>query len=400
MSVKTSARPKRALQLPPLALDAALALVTLGVTLAMIAHGLGASHIGAHLDLLGALLAAASALPLIAWRRAPAAVFVLTAAAATATAGTGYAFDIPLGATAALYLLAASREQQGWTRALTAAVVALFAIFIGATAAADGGVPWLEVFHTALAWSIAWFAGERTRLLRERMAELRERAEELERSAETERRLAVAEERTRIARDLHDSAGNAINVIAVRAGAARLNQDAEPARSLAALAQIEDVARQTAAELDGIVHSLREDPRIDGPPPTPVCLASIQTLVAHHSQSGLQVAVRKSGDERPLPHAADQAAYRILQEALTNAARHGTGDAAVELAYEAVGLQVTVTNGGGRFTPPDKRTGHGLIGMKERAALAGGNLEAGQIDGRFRVSAWIPYEVRSQCRES
>jgi signal transduction histidine kinase len=232
------------------------------------------------------------------------------------------------------------------------------------------------------------------------MAELGERAVEAEQAAEGERRLAIAEERARIARDLHDSAGHAINLIAVRSGAARLRHQADPGRSLAALAEIEEIARQTAAELDGIVHSLRDDSASDGTPASPAGLASLSTLVGHQSRSGLKVAVRSTGSPRPLGHTQDQAAYRILQEALTNAARHGRGEASVELAYEPAVLDITVTNDTGDGAGAGGRRGHGLIGMKERAALVGGSLEAGQMDGRFRVLARIPYQTGRECRGS
>ena len=380
--------------------DLAMVVVSLLVSLAIIAHGLGASRSG--MDLRGALVLAGSTLPLIAWRRFPLGVFLVTAAGAVVVAGLGYRhpFGIPVSATVALYLLAASREQRGWTPWMSAAALGMFGLYMGVTAAALGTFPWIALFPTALAWSAAWFAGERTRLLRARMTELRERAAEAEAAAEGERRLAIAEERARIARDLHDSAGHAINVIAVRAGAARLRHDADPDRSRVALTEIEEVARQTAAELDGILHSLRDDSPTAGSPAPPVGLASLSTLVGYHSASGLKIVLRSTGDQRPLPHTADQAAYRILQEALTNATRHGRGDASVELAYEAAALHITVTNRASVSTGMHGRRGHGLIGMKERATLVGGGLQAGQADGCFRVSVWIPYETGRTCHES
>lgn len=141
----------------------------------------------------------------------------------------------------------------------TAAMVALFFAYLAMTAAGDGTFPGIELFHTGLAWAVAWFAGERTRLRREHLTELEERAVRAERETERERRLAVVEERSRIARDLHDSAGHAISVIAVRAGAARLRHDEDPERSRLALEAIEEVARETVADIDGIVGTLRDD---------------------------------------------------------------------------------------------------------------------------------------------
>jgi signal transduction histidine kinase len=375
--------------------DVVIAAAALAGSLAMLGHGIGASRPGSELGLLGGALAAGGAVPLLAWRRAPFGVFVVTAAASTLASGLGYALGIPLCPTAALYLLAVSRDEANrWAPRTTAAVAVLFVAYLSATAAAEGTFPGLELFHTGLAWAVAWFAGERTRLLRERMVELDERATHAEREAEGDRRLAIAEERARIARDLHDSAGHAINVIAVRAGAARLRHDGDPARSLLALEQIEDVARQTAGDIDQIVHTLREDGSASGGPAAPPGLASLGTLVAHHSHTGLDVTVRGIGNPRPLAHTADQAAYRILQEALTNAARHGTGAAELELAFQDTVLELTVTNPVPVGGKPRPAGGHGLIGMRERAILLGGTLEAHRANGAFRVSARIPYGGR------
>jgi len=375
--------------------DVAIAAAALGGSLVILGHGVGAPRSGSELDLLGGVLAAGSTVPLIASRRAPLTVFIVTAAASTLASGLGYALWIPLGPTAALYLLAASGDEANrWTAPTTAVVAGLFAAYLAATAAAAGTLPRLPLFHTGLAWAVAWFAGERTRLLRERMAELRERAMRAQHDAERDRRLAIAEERARIARDLHDSAGHAINVIAVRAGAARLRHDEDPDRSRLALEAIELVARQTADDIDQIVHTLREGGSVNSEPAAPPGLASIGTLVAHHSHTGLDVTVRSSGSSRPLAHGADQAAYRILQEALTNAARYGTGVAEIELAFEETALGLMVTNPVLDSGKPRPAGGHGLIGMRERAMLLGGTLDAHGADGVFCVAAQIPYGGR------
>jgi signal transduction histidine kinase len=356
-------------------------------------HGFGSLAPGPReLDWIGVVLAACSALPLVAWRRVPRGVFVSTATASVLLAGLGYSIALPLGPTAALFLLAASRtEADPWTRRNTGEVVALFAAYLGASALGDGSFPGSELLHAGLAWGVAWFAGERTRLLHEHVAELNERALQADREAERERRLAVAEERARIARDLHDSAGHAVNVIAVRAGAARMRHDEDPERSRAALEAIEEVARQTVAEIDEIVGTLRDSGSENGEVAAPAGLGSLATLVAQHSAGGLDVAVATTGPPRPLGAAVDVAAYRILQEALTNAARHGTGEAQVGLAFGEATLRLTISNpvpddGAGRTGG-----GHGLIGMRERATLLGGTLDAERANGAFRVDAELPY---------
>jgi signal transduction histidine kinase len=376
-------------------LDGAIALAAFSGTVALLAHGLGSSgNVRHHLDAVGVLFAACSSFPLIAWRRSPLGVFVLTTAASAASMARGYPGGPPVGPTIALYLLAASRDaQRPWTRRITEIVVAVFCLHILAFGLGHDQVPEIQIVFGALVWGLAWFAGERTRLRRQQLADLEQRALRAEREAIQDRRLVVAEERARIARDLHDSAAHAINVIAVQAGAARLWQEQNPARSRAALETIEAVAHRTVAEIDQIVHSLRDD----GPPservePSPG-LAALDSLIAQHSSAGLPVDLATAGAPRPLGGAVDRAAYRILQEALTNCARHGAGGARVELSFGARALELTVSNAvrpeaSALVTPGG---GHGLVGMCERAALLGGELEAGRMNGAFRVHARLPY---------
>jgi signal transduction histidine kinase len=365
-------------------LDVALAAAVLAGSVVLLAHGGG-------IHLIGVVLAVCSTVPLIAWRRFPLGVFAVTTAASVLLAGLGYRIALMLGPTVALYLLAASRERETrWTRRTAATVAGLLAAYLGATAAAQEALPGLELLHTGLAWAVAWFAGERTRLGRQQLAELRERALRAERESERERLLAAAEERARIARDLHDSAGHAISVITVRAGAARLRHHQDPDRSLRALEAIEELARKTAGEIDQIVGTLREGSPANGVVEPPPGLASLDTLIAHHRAAGLDVTFEASGTRRPLGGTADQAAYRILQEALTNAARHGAGSARVELAFGDAAVGLTVTNPVRVDGAPRSGTGHGLIGMRERATLLGGSLDAERSNGAFRIRARIP----------
>ena len=179
-------------------------------------------------------------------------------------------------------------------------------------------------------------------------------------------------------------------MIAVQAGAARLWQEQDPARSRAALETIEAVARRTAAEIDQIVHSLREDapPTTDKVEP-PAGLAALESLLAQHDAAGLAVTAA-AGERKPLPGPVDRAAYRILQEALTNCARHGARSARVELAF-GHDLELTVSNAVSDDVPGRANGGHGLVGMRERAALLGGDVQAGRDNGAFRVRARLPY---------
>jgi signal transduction histidine kinase len=124
----------------------------------------------------------------------------------------------------------------------------------------------------------------------------------------------------------------------------------------------------------------------------PPGLGSLDALIARHQAAGLEVTFDASGAPRPLGAAADQAAYRILQEALTNATRHGSGSARIQLAFGEVALELSVTNPVPAGGWPRSGGGHGLIGMRERATLLGGHLDAGRADRSFRVRARIPYQ--------
>jgi signal transduction histidine kinase len=374
-------------------LDAGLAVAVFAASLAL----LGARDSGAdarHLDLIGVLLAALASLPLVAWRRAPLAVFVVTATASAALNGIGYPPGPPLGPTIALYLLALNPDRSRAPRwAIGAVVVGLFGVHVGSVAVAEDAFPTVPLLFGALVWGAAWVIGDRVRERRARIVELEERARRAERDAERERRLAAAEERTRIARDLHDSAGHAINVILVQAGAARLLSKQDPERSQAALETIEEVARETLGEIDQLVRALRDDDAANGAKVEPPAgLAAVHTLAERHRTAGLAIDIRERGMRRPLPPGLDQAAYRILQEALTNAARHGDRRAAVEIGFGPTSLQLTVTNPTRPGHSPAE-AGHGIVGMRERAALLGGSLETGASDGGFRIQADLPYEA-------
>ncbi|HTE60936.1 MAG TPA: histidine kinase [Solirubrobacteraceae bacterium] len=366
--------------------DAALAVAVFALSLGLLAvSGPRGGH--GSVDAVGVLLTALASLPLIVRRRAPLGVFVLTAVASAVLRGVAELDAPPLGPTVALYFLAAAGDARTrLTLALAAVLLVVHATAPGVTGSAFTGTP---IAFGVLVWGGAWLAGDRARLRHERMAELEQRALRAEREAQRERRLATAEERTRIARDLHDSAGHAINVILVHAGLGRLRAT-QDARARETFQTIEDVARQTVAEIDQLVAAMREDaaePDVEPPPG----LAALDTLLQRHRAAGLDVTSTTHGDRRSLPPGVDRGAYRILQEALTNTARHGNGSAQVDIAFGPSALELTVanpvrTNG----TARESRGGHGLIGMRERAVLLGGSLDTTDRNGRFCVHARLP----------
>jgi signal transduction histidine kinase len=364
------------------AIDLGLALATFAATLALLAHGSGRD-----LDALGVVLAAGATWPLVLRRRSPLAVLAATTAASAALNGLDYALGPPFGPTVALFFVAADERTRARIQSTAAVVVVLLVLHLGATGVGEGGFPLTPLLFAILVWGSAWVAGDQLRQRRQRLQRLEERAQR-------ERRLAVAEERMRIARDLHDSAGHAINVILVQAGAARLLHNKDPERTETALETIEEVARGTLGEIDQLVQALREDSpdqETDGMVEPPPGLGALDTLAERHRANGLDVNVSVGGARRQLPARLDRAAYRILQEALTNAARHGHGHVDVDISFGQRALELVVSN------PVNADSGqpgggHGLIGMRERVALLDGTLETGATNGVFRIRAQLPYD--------
>jgi signal transduction histidine kinase len=230
---------------------------------------------------------------------------------------------------------------------------------------------------------------------------------------QSKERLAVGQERLRIARELHDVVANSVTVIAVQAGAARLNAgnlgpDAGPVRD--ALGSIEAKSRQTLTEMRGLLGILRSEPPDGGTPggrsgrndtdspldPQP-SLARLEALVAEVCEAGLDVEVTTIGEQRPLPPALELSVYRIIQEALTNALKHvGPTTARVVIRYGAREVEVEVVNEGPVAEPVlagPRGGGNGLLGMRERAAVFGGSLRAGpRPEGGFGVRVTLPLD--------
>jgi signal transduction histidine kinase len=245
---------------------------------------------------------------------------------------------------------------------------------------------------------VGWLAGENTRAGRIYAAQEAERAAEKEAAAEAERaeqvRRALADERAQIARELHDIVAHAMSVIAVRSGVARMMIDTDPQQAREALAIIETTTRRSLREMRLLVSVLR-DSGDHNPELAPVPgLSDLGPLIADMAAAGVTVDVQVDGTVRDLPPAADLSAYRIVQEALTNVVRHaGPTRARVRISYRPAELIVEVTDDGPSGQPPPMSrpgSGHGLIGMRERAALFGGELAAGPYEAGFRVKASLP----------
>ncbi len=221
------------------------------------------------------------------------------------------------------------------------------------------------------------------------------RREEQERAQQAMARQVVAEERTRLARELHDVVAHHVSVIGVLAAAARRTMDQDPGKANAALTSIEDSSRQAVGEMHRLLGFLRQESDANqlAPPPN---LRQLDALTAQLREANLSIDVRVEGDERVLPTSIDMSAYRVVQEALTNTIKHAEGATAahVRVQYRPKEVEVEVVDDGLRQAAvPNKRVGHGLIGMRERVALHGGRLTAGPLPGGgYEVHAIFPLD--------
>jgi signal transduction histidine kinase len=252
-----------------------------------------------------------------------------------------------------------------------------------------------NALFVAIVAGATWAGGVATRTNRVRSAKLADLAAQLEHERDDKARLAVIAERGRIARELHDVVAHGISVIAVQAGAGRHALGSDPRRAHAAFAAIEDTARQALAEMRHMLGLLRERDEPTAVAPLPG-LADSEKLIEQARADGLSVDVEVEGEPRPLPAGVDLAAYRILQEALTNVRKHAPGARTqVRIRYAVSGLEIEVCNGAHspNSLPSSASGGQGLIGMRERAALYGGEFEAGSLaEGGFSVKARLSLE--------
>jgi signal transduction histidine kinase len=219
------------------------------------------------------------------------------------------------------------------------------------------------------------------------------RSAALARSREENTLRRASEERLRMARDLHDVVAHSISVINVQASTALHLMDRQPERARMALSSINEVSKQALVELRSVLGVLRQVDEDAPRSPSPT-LGRLDELVDWAAAGGLMVRVQRTGTPVPLPASIDLAAYRIVQEALTNAARHSGGSTAlVRIAFGAHEVIVQVDDDGSAGTPPHVNgSGIGIVGMKERAHALGGELEAGlRPYGGFRVRACLPF---------
>lgn len=245
-----------------------------------------------------------------------------------------------------------------------------------------------------LSWVLLFLiSGEVVRKQRETEAARRERAEEALRVREEELRRLASDERLRLAREVHDVVAHNISLINVQAGTALYLIDAEPGRARDALATIKATSKDTLRELRSTLGVLRAVD--EGAPRSPAPgLDRLPELVERSRATGVEVSLASAGEPGALPANVQAAAYRIVQESLTNAVRHAAAaHIRVGLERDCGGLTVEVTDDG-RGVSAEFRPGNGITGMRERAMLLGGELSAGpRPDGGFRVRARLPEEA-------
>lgn len=298
----------------------------------------------------------------------------------------------PVAATVVVALFSASTHTD---RTTTFRLGLATCLLLPAIAMLFGARPWYSAENIALfAWSgMAAAAGEATRNRRAYVAAVEERAERAERTREEEAKRRVAEERMRIARELHDVVAHHIALVNVQAGVAAHIMDSRPDQAKQALAHVREASRSALDELRATVGLLRQSGDPAAPMEPAPGLGVLDQLVDGFRRAGLPVEVVEE-DPGTLPASVDLTAYRVIQESLTNVHKHaGPGARAeIRIARGAAELEVTVVDrGGSPQAPGTAGGGHGLIGMRERAAALGGTCEAGpRTQGGFRVHARLP----------
>lgn len=355
----------------PLLPDAALAAVLLAVSVPPVSAVAGPDQA------LSLALIIALVVPLVWRRRAPFGVFALMTALALVQFFTTKELTDDLALLVAFYTIAAYQPPR---RVLLAAAI----LGAGAVLVASG------VTHPLPVWAIlsglvaaAWFAGYYARTRRAYLAALVDRAKRLEREQDQQAQLAAAAERVRIAREVHDIVAHNIAVMIALADGAAYTAEASPGQATSLMSQVSATGRSALGEMRRLLGVLRE-PAAPGPAPQP-SLDDVDDLIATVRAAGLPTRLTVTGQPFPLPPSAQLALYRTIQEALTNTLKHAPGATAqVRLAYRPGEVELEVTDDGRPGDVPaaePHRGGHGLAGMRERAAVFGGQVSAGPRPG-------------------
>ncbi|MGW7518239.1 sensor histidine kinase [Streptomyces sp. NPDC054796] len=340
-----------------------------------------------------------AALAVAARRLCPRASFAAASLCAFVVAALGGAPQVSVCVALTAYTTAERAECVfWWVRPGAAGLLMAAGVGIGRVSSS-----WLAVLVANVAIiCVGWFAGLAAREHRNRVIATAEQEAERERRHAARVRQAAIDERLVIARELHDIVAHSMSLIAVRAGVARVVMESDPAQVAETLGIVETTTRQALHEMRLLVEVLRHEHAVD-PALTPTPGLADTAALAHQIRSaGVDVRLAVRGTARPLPAAVDLSAYRIAQEALTNVVRHaGPTQATLRIEYRTEDVVIEVTDSGPsaphrRKDPvprsaaePATSAGHGLIGMRERAALFDGYLRAGPHGSGFRVQALL-----------
>jgi signal transduction histidine kinase len=283
-------------------------------------------------------------------------------------------------------------------RALIAPPVVLVAVTAVALTS-EGPFVFGDILFPTFFGVLFWLAGRVVRSRIELTAELHEAALVAHEQREADAARAVAEERRRIAREMHDVVAHSVSTMVIQAGGARRILARDPGRAVEAAKLIERTGRDALAEMRhllGVLHA-GEDLAELAPQPT---LDGLQALVERSGAAGLPVQLRIEGERRELPSGLDLAAYRVVQEALTNALKHGGGsaDVLVRFGEDALCLEIADAGHATGDAPRVEGGGHGLVGMRERVRVFGGELHAGpRADGGYVVAARLPLQDEEEA---
>jgi signal transduction histidine kinase len=359
----------------PLLVDAAL------VALLTVFSGprLASGH-GAH-EAWSSVLAAALLLPLVWRRRAPFLVFMIIAAAALVQWFTREILPADLALLVAFYTVAAYEPAR---RILIAAgLLELGAVLAAVRFAPAGTAFWGWILISGLI-TAAGFIGYNIRTRRAYLAALEDRAARLERDRDRESQIAAAAERARIAREMHDIVAHNLAVMIALSDGAAYTVAEDPGRAASVMGQVSDTGRSALTEMRRLLGVMRQPAVAPEHAPQPT-LADLDDLLATVRAAGLPTQLTVSGRRLELPPSAQVAIYRMIQESLTNTLKHADATAAsVRVTYLPQAVELEVTNNGPVASSPGE--GHGIVGMRERAAVFGGNVSAGpRAGGGWRV---------------
>jgi signal transduction histidine kinase len=338
------------------------------------------------------VLVLAQTVPL-AWRRKyPLLVLPVVGIATLIQTETGYPPTTGgLAVVIALYTVAAHCPRR---ESIESAVITGVAILV-ALLTAPYDIDAATFVSNYVVFATAWILGDNVRVRRAYVAELEARTRLLERERKDQAKRAVASERGRIARELHDVVAHNVSVMVVQAGAARRVLDSSPEQVRESLGAIEATGRQALNEMRRLLGVLRDDEDEASELTPQPGVAAIEGLIEQVREAGLSVELEVDGQPRPLSTGVDLSAYRIVQEALTNTLKHGgQATARVVLRYRPADFEVEVVDdgrGAGADRGNGRPVGHGLVGMRERVSLFGGELKTGpRPGGGYVVRARLP----------